>query len=455
MAGSQGGYGGLLDSLMYQSPLNKPEEVQQPQYDPMGNFTGVTPQTAQDPFGPPPQLAQWAQQFAPKSPFSGMTPVAPVQQFAGVPIQPQAAPAPQEAPTAPIDGPDRTINIGGYQMPQFGSAPQMAGGPQSPTDVSAASRQPGQAAPQNLPPAFGSEGDGNFAAGLRNFGSPGGLINKVADAVEGFTTGRRTDPTSVKQQNLKAQYESLVPMLGPQKAMLAVMNPEAGKILLAQALDKKQYGFQKMDNDTVLRTDPLTGKVDLAYGGGDTNKEGVAGPDGKMIPYPAGLDAAGRKTFANEIAKINADAATGKKTEVQANAEQFGNRMESAEQNFSKVSTEGVGLKGAAQGAVGALPLGGFAQSSNYQKMEQAKRQWVTALLRKESGAAIGKQEYSDYDRQFFPQPGDSAEVVAQKAHERVVAVDAMKRGAGPGYKSPAAEQPKIRKYNPTTGTIE
>jgi hypothetical protein len=451
MAGSQGGYGGLLDSLMYQSPLNKPEEVQQPQYDPMGNFTGVTPQTAQDPFGPPPQLAQWAQQFAPQSPFTSMTPAAPVQQFAGVPIQPQPASTPPA--TAPTDMPTRTIDIGGYQMPQFGSAPQMTA-QSGPTDVSAASRQ-GVPGPQNLPPAFGAEGEGNFSAGLRNFGSPGGLINKVADAVEGFTTGRRTDPTSVKQQNLKAQYDSLVPMLGPQKAMLAVMNPEAGKILLAQALEKKQYGFQKLDNDTVLRTDPLTGKAEIAYGGNDANKEGVAGPDGKMIPYPAGLDAAGRKTFANEIAKINADAATGKKTEVQANAEQFGNRMESAEQNFAKVATEGVGLKGAAQGAVGALPLGGFAQSSNYQKMEQAKRQWVTALLRKESGAAIGKQEYSDYDRQFFPQPGDSAEVVAQKAHERVVAVDAMKRGAGPGYKSPAAEQPKVRKYNPTTGTIE
>jgi hypothetical protein len=69
--------------------------------------------------------------------------------------------------------------------------------------------------------------------------------------------------------------------------------------------------------------------------------------------------------------------------------------------------------------------------------MEQAKREWVTALLRKESGAAIGKDEYTQYDRQFFPQPGDGPSVIAQKAEARRVATEALKKSAGPSYKSP------------------
>jgi hypothetical protein len=55
------------------------------------------------------------------------------------------------------------------------------------------------------------------------------------------------------QQNLKAQYDALVPTLGPQKAMLAVMNPEAGKVLLQEALTgKEKYG--------VISEDPFAGK---------------------------------------------------------------------------------------------------------------------------------------------------------------------------------------------------
>jgi hypothetical protein len=50
---------------------------------------------------------------------------------------------------------------------------------------------------------------------------------------------------------------------------------------------------------------------------------------------------------------------------------------------------------------------------------EAAKRNWIAAKLRKESGAAIGKEEYSDADLQYFPQPGDTEKVLKQKANLR------------------------------------
>jgi len=226
-----------------------------------------------------------------------------------------------------------------------------------------------------------------------------------------------------------------VPLVGQQKAMLAVMNPEAGKTILAQALEKKQFGFTKLDNDTLIRTDPLTGKAEVAYGGGDANRSGVAGPDGKIIPYPEGLDAAGRKTFANEIAKINADAAGGKKTEVQSKSEKFGNRMELAEKNLKGIEGEGTSVLGKIASGV---PLGEFAQSTAYQKYAQAKSSFIQAMLRDESGAAIGTPEFVRLEKEMFPQPGNPPEVLAQKAEARRVAIEAMKKAAGPGYKSPA-----------------
>lgn len=429
------GAGGLL-SYLYPSPLNQPQETPpQPQYDAMGNYTGVTPQTSASPF-PQPDLTQWAQQFAPKSAFNGTAPPAPVQFAAGPSMQPQAPaqPAPMPAPTPQPVNQVNDINVGGYQMPRLGSVADYT--PQAvPTDVSAQSRQPqlraSQESPQGLPPAL--SGSGGPRAGVRGFvnnlhtGPIGALVGAIGSAAG------MQDPA---QQNLKAQYEALVPLVGQQKAMLAVLNPEAGKTILAQALEKKQYGFQKLDGDTVLRTDPLTGKAEVAYGGGDENKNGIAGPDGKIIKYPEGLDSAGRKVFANEIARINADAAVGKKTGEQATAEIYANKMELSNKTLDTLASQGTSLTGK---LTSGLPMGNYLQSPEYQKYKQAASNFITALLRKESGAAIGKEEFDRYDKEYMPQPGDGPEVLAQKTEARRVAIESMKKGAGAGYKSPTA----------------
>ena len=322
------------------------------------------------------------------------------------------------------------IGVGGYQMPRIGDQAQFTPPPQDPGALPP-NAQPAQgqlpmmqapqapAQPQSLPPALGGIG-----SALGRIGAPDGLIARL--------TGN--DTRSQAQQNLKAQYEALVPIVGPQKAMLAVMNPEAGKTILAQALEKKNFGFEKV-GDTLIRTDPLTGKAELAYGESDTTK-GIAGPDGKLIPYPEGLDSAGRKIFANEIARINADAAGGKKTEVQAKSEKFGNQMELAEQNLKGLESQGKSIVG--QIASG-IPFGNLIQSEAYQKYNQAKNSFLTAVLRDESGAAIGSQEFVRREKEMFPQPGDSEANLRQKAELRRIAIEGMKKSAGPGYKSPEA----------------
>lgn len=67
------------------------------------------------------------------------------------------------------------------------------------------------------------------------------------------------------------------------------------------------------------------------------------------------------------------------------------------------------------------------------QRYRQAQENWVAAALRQESGAAIGKEEMDKYIRTFFPQPGDSDAVKAQKSAARKVSERAMLTQAGPG----------------------
>ena len=53
----------------------------------------------------------------------------------------------------------------------------------------------------------------------------------------------------------------------------------------------------------------------------------------------------------------------------------------------------------------------------------QAKRQFINSVLRKESGAAIGIDEFKGADLQYFPQPGDSDKVIKQKEQARKTAI--------------------------------
>ena len=77
--------------------------------------------------------------------------------------------------------------------------------------------------------------------------------------------------------------------------------------------------------------------------------------------------------------------------------------------------------------------------------------------MRKESGAAIGKDEYSTEDNKYFPKLGDSKAVIDQKAEARRLAIKAIERQAGPGAKDIQAMQTETNKTpltatNPQTG---
>jgi len=104
---------------------------------------------------------------------------------------------------------------------------------------------------------------------------------------------------------------------------------------------------------------------------------------------------------------------------------------------------------GALGSAVNILPgaLGG--QTPEEQQLIQAKTNFITAVLRKESGAAIGKDEYATEDNKYFPKLGDSQAVIDQKADARRLAIKAIERQAGPGAKDIKAMQTQTPEIDP------
>jgi hypothetical protein len=123
-------------------------------------------------------------------------------------------------------------------------------------------------------------------------------------------------------------------------------------------------------------------------------------------------------------------ASADKPTEGQMGASGFANRMEAAEDIFSKIPAAQVPRFGMS----GQSSIMSYFRSPEGQMAKQAADDWIRSKLRKESGAVIGEEEMEAEYKTYFPMPGDSAQVVAQKAQARQRATDAMKRNAGPAY---------------------
>ena len=102
----------------------------------------------------------------------------------------------------------------------------------------------------------------------------------------------------------------------------------------------------------------------------------------------------------------------------------------SVQPGMVKRAAESVPLVGAVLGT-----MTNWTQNPQQQQVEQAQRNFINAIMRQESGAAIGQGEFDSAAKQYFPQPGDSAEVIAQKAQNRTRAIAALEAQAGPALK--------------------
>jgi hypothetical protein len=120
-------------------------------------------------------------------------------------------------------------------------------------------------------------------------------------------------------------------------------------------------------------------------------------------------------------------------TEGQSNATMFYGRMRDSMVILNETEMQGTEMGNALLNKVPLL--GNYLKTVEGQRYEQAKGNFLLALLRKESGAKIGDEEIEQGDAQYFPQPGDSAAVVAQKKQNRIAVTSYMKIVAAGGAK--------------------
>ncbi len=119
----------------------------------------------------------------------------------------------------------------------------------------------------------------------------------------------------------------------------------------------------------------------------------------------------------------------------QSKAALYSSRMFNAEKILGDPSVVEAATSLKQQGMARVPIAGNFLVSDNFQKFDQAQRDFINAVLRRESGAAIAATEFANATQQYFPQPGDSAEKLAQKRANRIEAIRGIAAAAGPGYR--------------------
>jgi len=188
----------------------------------------------------------------------------------------------------------------------------------------------------------------------------------------------------------------------------------------------------------------------------------VTGPDGTVNIVNKRERSAQQVTGPNGLPLVKGSSGGANKTmtEGQAKANLFGTRMVEANKIFDELAGQGVSTVSQLKRAADAVPLVGpglgmvansTMVSPGQQRLEQAQRDFINAVLRRESGAVIADSEFASAAQQYFTQPGDAPAVVAQKkknreraaqllllevpasVREQSAAIDAPPAGARPG----------------------
>jgi len=122
----------------------------------------------------------------------------------------------------------------------------------------------------------------------------------------------------------------------------------------------------------------------------------------------------------NDILNIKID----NPTEWQSASQSYTSRMLNAVNNLMPLEKKFLDLGIKWQIAQTYLPT--LLKSSDQKIMDAEKKNFITAVLRKQSGASIAPSEFAWEEMKYFPQPWDSKEVVIAKQNARNAEIKAM-----------------------------
>jgi hypothetical protein len=300
--------------------------------------------------------------------------------------------------------------------------------------------------------AMGSTGPTNAAAAAIPATAPGFDWGQYATGVAAIDPMKALQiQTAMRKEQPK--LSKLEPMRGPDGKMVNVAVFEDGTSKILPYGVKPDVALQSI-GDRVMAIDrnstqggeswrmgaapdsaSALGNLKLSQQKFDWEKTQAGKPqfhDGSWVSPPTAQNPAGTAVQVPGFSKPL--------TESQGNATAFSMRAKNALENLDKVDTVTNGDYYASR-----LPwgTGNFMMSSSGQAAMNSEKQFIAAMLRKDSGAAISHGEYKEAGDQLFPRPGDTIEQLEQKARNRDVVLASMGVQAGKSGTAQGAEAMK------------
>lgn len=234
--------------------------------------------------------------------------------------------------------------------------------------------------------------------------------------------------------------------LDPDSAALVASNPQTLQEFLKQRLMPDEGKNNLMNAGDGRIYNPETGEWILAPGGQEEFRQatpeeaagygataGQFGPDGRFYPNdpPSGMtiESDGQGGFR----MVQGPGAQNKPfTEAQSKDNVFSTRARGALPTLNEYEEK---LTSLGNRALDYDPTGlarGALQDPDFQVAKAAGDEFLQAILRKDTGAAITVPEQELYGKTYLPQPGDSPEVIKYKRQARERAVAALESGMSP-----------------------
>ena len=248
-----------------------------------------------------------------------------------------------------------------------------------------------------------------------------------------------------RQMGPLMQVANAIPQTGPEFEQWK-MRQALGMEKYAEHLDRQQtQALTAARNAQIARNDLVTpegginqplldAKAAIARSGASNISMGlgspvaITGPNGQPMlvqpPNKAGGKAQVVTIDGMPVTPASADKAM---TDAQAKANLFGTRAKEADAIVQQLAQSGVDRPSLAQsltsgeGRTGQLATA--LATPQQQQLDQAQRDFINAVLRRESGAVISPSEFDNARKQYFVQPGDSPQVISQKARNRQTAI--------------------------------
>lgn len=166
-------------------------------------------------------------------------------------------------------------------------------------------------------------------------------------------------------------------------------------------------------------------------------------PADQMLSPPSGLPNPKSPMKSFNVQPIAGTQGTPKATDAQSTAALYAKRMEESDKIIQGLENTGIAKDPTLNTRTGSA-LTNWSVGKEGQQFVQAQRDFINAVLRRESGAVIADSEFANARQQYFPQPGDKPETIAQKAANRRTAIEGIKNAAGPALKRDSTDLSKM-----------